>query len=52
MAQSGPAEIVCCLSAFGAKRTCVNVWRRPPWSQISRFFPEFEREMSCYLSQL
>jgi hypothetical protein len=38
MAQSGPDEMVCCLSAFGcrAKRTCMGVWLRPLRSLMTR----------------
>jgi hypothetical protein len=35
MAQSGPDEMVCCLSAFGAKRTYMGVWLRPPRSLMT-----------------
>jgi len=38
MAQSGRSQTVCCLSAFGAKRTCTIMWLRPPRSQMTQMY--------------
>jgi hypothetical protein len=35
MALSGHIETICCLSAFGAKRTCMDMWHRGAGSRLT-----------------